>query len=143
MALLDLVLGRALSSSEDQDERAGSFAGVSVFGLDALSSAAYGPEAALTVLIPLGLAMDISVTASLIDTMDVVISVDTMVGHHAGALGKKVYLLLHSEADWRWLRDREDSPWYPTVTLLRQPRAGDWRSVVTRLMDLFKKANRS
>jgi amino acid transporter len=56
MTLLDLVLGRALSSSEDQDERVGSFAGVSVFGLDALSSAAYGPEAALTVLIPLGVA---------------------------------------------------------------------------------------
>jgi amino acid transporter len=56
MALLDLVLGRALSSSEDQDERVGSLAGVSVFGLDALSSAAYGPEAALTVLIPLGVA---------------------------------------------------------------------------------------
>ncbi len=56
MAFLDLVLGRALSSSEDQDERVGSFAGVSVFGLDALSSAAYGPEAALTVLIPAGVA---------------------------------------------------------------------------------------
>jgi amino acid transporter len=56
MALLDLVLGRALSSAEDQDERVGSLAGVSVFGLDALSSAAYGPEAALTVLIPLGVA---------------------------------------------------------------------------------------
>jgi hypothetical protein len=87
--------------------------------------------------------MDISVTASLIDAMDVVISVDTMVGHLAGALGKRAYLLLHSEADWRWLRDREDSPWYPTVTLLRQPRAGDWRPVVARLMDLLKKVNRS
>jgi amino acid transporter len=56
MHLLDLLLGRPLSSSEDKDERVGSFAGVSVFGLDALSSAAYGPEAALTVLIPLGVA---------------------------------------------------------------------------------------
>jgi hypothetical protein len=88
---------------------------------------------------PLDRSMDISMTASLIDTLDVVISVDTMVGHLAGALGKKVYLLLHSEADWRWLRDREDSPWYPTATLLRQPRAGDWRSVVTRLMDYLAK----
>jgi hypothetical protein len=82
--------------------------------------------------------MDISMIASLIDTLDVVISVDTMVGHLAGALGKKVHLLLHSEADWRWLRDREDSPWYPTMTLLRQPRAGDWQPVVTRLMDLME-----
>jgi amino acid transporter len=54
MKLLDLILGRPLASSEDQQERVGSIAGVSVFGLDALSSAAYGPEAALTVLIPLG-----------------------------------------------------------------------------------------
>jgi amino acid transporter len=56
MTTLDLVLGRPLSSAEDKDERVGSFAGVSVFGLDALSSAAYGPEAALTILIPLGVA---------------------------------------------------------------------------------------
>src|SRR3981081_1350292 len=56
MALLDFILGRPLASSEDQQERIGSFAGLSVFGLDALSSAAYGPEAALTILIPLGLA---------------------------------------------------------------------------------------
>jgi hypothetical protein len=56
MALLDYVLGRPLASSEDQQERVGPFAGVSVFGLDALSSAAYGPEAALTILVPLGLA---------------------------------------------------------------------------------------
>jgi amino acid transporter len=56
MALLDYILGRPLASSEDQQERIGPFAGVSVFGLDALSSAAYGPEAALTILIPLGLA---------------------------------------------------------------------------------------
>ena len=56
MALLDYILGRQLASSEDQQERIGSFSGVSVFGLDALSSAAYGPEAALTILIPLGMA---------------------------------------------------------------------------------------
>ncbi len=56
MALLDYILGRPLASSEDKQERIGSFSGVSVFGLDALSSAAYGPEAALTILIPLGMA---------------------------------------------------------------------------------------
>ena len=56
MAMLDLVLGRPLASDEEKDERGGSLAGLSVFGLDALSSAAYGPEAALTVLIPLGVA---------------------------------------------------------------------------------------
>jgi amino acid transporter len=56
MAILDLILGRPLSSEEDKDERVGSFAGISVFGLDALSSAGYGPEAALTILTPLGVA---------------------------------------------------------------------------------------
>jgi hypothetical protein len=56
MALLDLVLGRPLASSEDKTERVGPLSGMSVFGLDALSSAAYGPEAALTILIPLGIA---------------------------------------------------------------------------------------
>src|ERR1700737_3048674 len=56
MAMLDLILGRPLASEEDKDGLVGPLAGVSVFGLDALSSAAYGPEAALTVLIPLGIA---------------------------------------------------------------------------------------
>jgi hypothetical protein len=86
--------------------------------------------------------MDLSVTASLIDSLDVIVSVDTMVAHLAGALGKKVCLLLHSEADWRWLRDREDSPWYPTMRLLRQSTAGDWTSVIGRLVD-FLMENRS
>ena len=74
MAILDLVLGRPLSSAEDKDERVGPFAGVSVFGLDALSSAAYGPEAALTILIPLGVAglrfsLPITITVSSILTI--------------------------------------------------------------------------
>jgi hypothetical protein len=81
--------------------------------------------------------MDLSATASLIDSLDVIVSVDTMVAHLAGALGKKVYLLLHTEADWRWLREREDSPWYPTMRLLRQSTAGDWAPVVGRLVDLL------
>jgi hypothetical protein len=81
--------------------------------------------------------MDLSATASLIDSLDVIVSVDTMVAHLSGALGKKVYLLLHTQADWRWLRDREDSPWYPTMRLLRQSIAGDWAPVVSRLVDLL------
>jgi ADP-heptose:LPS heptosyltransferase len=81
--------------------------------------------------------MDLSATAALIDSLDVIVSVDTMVAHLAGALGKKVYLLLHTEADWRWLREREDSLWYPTMRLLRQSTAGDWAPVVGRLMDLL------
>ena len=78
--------------------------------------------------------MDLCRTASLINSLDLIVSVDTMVAHLAGALGKKVYLLLHSCADWRWLQEREDSPWYPTMKLLRQSQAGDWKSVVNRLV---------
>ena len=57
-------------------------------------------------------------------------SIDTSVAHLAGALGKPVWIMLQHSADWRWLLDRDDSPWYPTARLFRQRRAGDWESVV-------------
>jgi hypothetical protein len=81
--------------------------------------------------------MDLCMTASLIKTLDIIVTVDTMTAHLAGALGKKVFLLLHADADWRWLRDREDSPWYPSIRLLRQSQAGDWKPVVARLVELL------
>jgi hypothetical protein len=81
--------------------------------------------------------MDLCRTASLIKSLDIIVSVDTMMAHLAGALGKKVFLLLHADADWRWLRDREDSPWYPGIRLLRQSRGGDWKPVVARLVELL------
>jgi hypothetical protein len=81
--------------------------------------------------------MDLCRTASLIKSLDIIVSVDTMAAHLAGALGKKVILLLHADADWRWLRDREDSPWYPSIRLLRQSQAGDWKPVVARLVELL------
>jgi len=57
-----------------------------------------------------------------------------MVAHLAGALGKPVWTLLPFEADWRWLRDRDDSPWSPTMRLFRQRRPGDWREVLERVV---------
>jgi hypothetical protein len=72
-------------------------------------------------------------TAATIAALDLVITVDTMVAHLAGALGVPVWLMLHAAADWRWLLDRRDSPWYPTMRLFRQPTRGDWRSVVDQL----------
>jgi ADP-heptose:LPS heptosyltransferase len=76
---------------------------------------------------------DFADTAALVQLMDVVISVDTSVAHLAGAMGKPVWILLPFIPDWRWLLDRDDSPWYPTAKLFRQPVAGDWSSVIAKI----------
>jgi ADP-heptose:LPS heptosyltransferase len=65
--------------------------------------------------------------------LDLIISVDTSVAHLAGALGKKVFLMLPYAPDYRWMDERPDTPWYPTMTLFRQPKADDWTSVVSEL----------
>jgi Flp pilus assembly protein TadD len=72
-------------------------------------------------------------TAALVMNLDLIISVDTAVAHLAGALGKPVWLLNRFDTCWRWLQTREDSPWYPTLRLFRQPSSGDWKSVVSRV----------
>lgn len=74
-------------------------------------------------------------TAALIANLDLVISVDTGVCHLAGAMGKPTFAMLAYSADWRWLLDRDDSPWYPTVRLFRQPVRGDWPSVILRIRE--------
>ncbi|MEY4294516.1 MAG: hypothetical protein RLY82_204, partial [Pseudomonadota bacterium] len=72
-------------------------------------------------------------TAALIECMDLVISVDTSVAHLAGALGRPVWILLHSHADWRWLVNRSDSVWYPSAMLHRKPDGGNWQDVIAAL----------
>ncbi|QOJ32590.1 MAG: glycosyltransferase family protein [Gammaproteobacteria bacterium] len=72
-------------------------------------------------------------TAGLIAALDLVITVDTAIAHLAGAMGRPVWLLLPHAPDYRWLLDRDDSPWYPGMRLFRQPVAGDWASVVERV----------
>src|SRR5215468_3297903 len=76
---------------------------------------------------------DFADTAAIITMLDLVVSVDTSVAHIAGALGRPMWVLLPFSADYRWLIDREDSPWYPSARLLRQPQVGDWGSVLERL----------
>jgi tetratricopeptide (TPR) repeat protein len=79
--------------------------------------------------------IDFSDTAALMENLDMVISVDTSVAHLAGAMGKPVWTLIQCVPDWRWMLDREDSPWYPTMSLFRQASPGDWESVIKRVAD--------
>ncbi len=84
---------------------------------------------------------DFADTADLIAALDLVVAVDTAVAHLAGGLGVPLLLLLPRRMDWRWLEDgREDTPWYPAARLLRQPRQGDWDSVLHRLGTLLEAA---
>jgi ADP-heptose:LPS heptosyltransferase len=76
---------------------------------------------------------DFGETAALIENLDLVITVDTSMGHLAGALGKPAWILIPKAADWRWLLEREDSPWYPTVRLFRQQKPGAWEGPLQRL----------
>lgn len=76
---------------------------------------------------------DFADTAAAVERLDLVITVDTAVAHLAGALGRPVWLALPFVPDWRWLLKRDDSPWYPSVRLFRQPRRGDWDHVFARL----------
>jgi ADP-heptose:LPS heptosyltransferase len=76
---------------------------------------------------------DFTETAALLRCLDLVLTVDTSVAHLAGALGCPTWILLPHHPDWRWLLDRDDSPWYPTIRLFRQPKPRDYDSVVDRV----------
>jgi tetratricopeptide (TPR) repeat protein len=77
---------------------------------------------------------DFADTAALIAALDLVVAVDTAVAHLAGAMGKPVWLLSRFDSCWRWMLDRDDSPWYPTLRLFRQVRPGDWGEVMGRVV---------
>jgi len=103
-------------------------------------SVQFGDRAGDLARLPIGMVADISEqlgdfhnTAAVIANLDLVIAVDTAVVHLAGALGRPVWAMLNFAADWRWLLDREDSPWYPSLRLFRQARPGDWDSVLLQI----------
>jgi hypothetical protein len=99
-----------------------------------------GPSASEAVSPPMGMDLhdftgdigDFADTAALIENLDLVISVDTAVLHLAGSLGKPVWLLNRFDTCWRWLQNRDDSPWYPTLRQFRQTAPGDWQDVIGR-----------
>jgi ADP-heptose:LPS heptosyltransferase len=81
---------------------------------------------------------DFTDTAALIANLDLVISVDTAVAHLAGAMGRPVWTLLPFAPDWRWLLNRSDSPWYPTMRLFRQPSIGNWAGALEQVADALR-----
>lgn len=80
-------------------------------------------------------AEDFADTAALIDQLDLVLCVDTSVAHLAGAMGKPTWVLLPFAPDWRWLQERSDSPWYPSMRLFRQRKIGDWNEILLRVRE--------
>src|SRR5206468_4828966 len=76
---------------------------------------------------------DIRMAAAAMCEMDLVITIDSMPAHLAGTLGRPTWVLLKHEADWRWMEQRDDTPWYPTMRLFRQPRPDDWNAVAQQV----------
>jgi Flp pilus assembly protein TadD len=98
-------------------------------GAEQVSDSSFGSK-----LVDLGPQLkDFADTAAVIMSLDLTITTDTAVAHLAGALGRPVWLMLKSVPDWRWLLDRLDSPWYPTMRLFRQKTIGDWKGVVQQV----------
>ncbi len=77
--------------------------------------------------------IDFAETAALVQNLDLIVSVDTSIAHLAGALAKPVWVLIPFQSDFRWLLDRTDTPWYPTMRLFRQKSIGDWTDVIQRI----------
>ena len=109
--------------------------GVTLFSLQKGPGEAQASDApaGMTLVDLANLIDDFSDTAAVLQHLDLLITVDTSTAHLAGALGRPVWLLLPFAADFRWLPDREDSPWYPTVRLFRQSRLRDWTTVLARV----------
>jgi len=111
----------------------GQIATVRLFSLQVSDAGSDMTDSIITDLAPV--LEDFAATAAAIAGLDLIISVDTAVAHLAGALGKECWLLLPFAPDWRWLLNRNDSPWYPSLRLFRQDRPSDWTGVLARVAD--------
>lgn len=118
----------------------GQIPGVRFFSLQVgdRASEAKDPSSGLRLLDRSADLTDFAETAGLIANLDLVISVDTVVVHLAGAMGKPVWTLLPFVPDWRWLMKRDDTPWYPSMKLFRQPKRGDWASVMQNVANSLR-----
>lgn len=104
--------------------------GISLVSLQSGPPARQPRPAGMILADPMSEVTDFADTAAIVRNLDVVVSVDTAVAHLAGMLGKPVFLLDRYDGCWRWLHSRRDSPWYPDLTIFRQPEPGDWSSVI-------------
>ena len=108
--------------------------GITWFSLQAGAAAApLAATRAAARIVPLSEDTPLVATAALIAELDLILTVDTVIAHLAGALAQRAWVLLPFAPDWRWQLDRDDSPWYPTLRLFRQPRPRDWTSVIERV----------
>jgi tetratricopeptide (TPR) repeat protein len=107
--------------------------GVDFFSLQKGDRGNDSPPAGLELIDHTAELNDFAETAALVDNLDLVITVDTAVAHLGGALGKPVWVLIPANPDWRWMLDRVDSPWYPTMRLYRRRRGADWSEVIRQV----------
>ncbi len=105
-------------------------AGIKFFSLQKEAAAGQIEETGFKLIDYMDECSDLLETSALVENLDLVVSVDTATVHLAGALGRPVWLLNRFESEWRWMLDREDSPWYPTMRIFTQPRGGNWDDVL-------------
>jgi ADP-heptose:LPS heptosyltransferase len=120
-------------------------AGVSLFSLQfgAGATQASGENSPVHLLDLTAESDDFADTAALIEQLDLVVTADTVIAHVAASLGKPTWLLLYAVPDWRWMLERDDSPWYPTVRIFRQTKRGDWEHPVTAAADAMAELARA
>jgi tetratricopeptide (TPR) repeat protein len=116
-----------------------SIAGVTFFSLQKGDNEKDGPPPGMKLIRLSDDLKDFSDTAAAMMNLDLILTIDTAAAHLAGALGRPTWTILPWASDWRWLTDRDDSPWYPSMRLFRQPIRGDWSSVTARVTDELRR----